>query len=509
MRDIRPGKPIKKVVVPEKLNNLMDQEIELYEASSQLKKDGALTNRSADAVPSEQVQTVNKQAPVSKDEARAERKKANFKGSKIPVTNIHVDKDSLPGKISNSGRADQQSTDKKRFSEGRPLFVKVPGKKKGRRVQVGKNERNSFLIFLVLLFIAGIGATVIFLPTATIIMKLRTAPLLVDEQLIIGSEKNVLAGSMIPGTAFFREVQLDGSSQVTSTEVVGTKAVGVVEIVNRTLEEQKIKDRSRLVTDDGLLFYMQKHAIVPPNSRVSIDIEAAEAGVEGNIEAQKLNFAGLDEDSRRLVFAEVETRIVGGSGDIISVVKDEDIEQAKISAGEEARRQAESEIKAELLDGWEILEESWTAKLESFETPINVDDKEPVINYQARVVVQVMGYEKNKLEEKLKESLEEGLNDDYMLFPGSISYVKSVNDTNWETAQATVSVRVTHTTIPRLYIDSLRSKLAGRSVAEAQSYLEGLPGVKSASMSLWPFWVNSIPRIEKRVSLSFEPENQP
>ena len=374
---------------------------------------------------------------------------------------------------------------------------------------MGRKERNSFLIFLSLLVIAGVAATVIFLPTAEITMELRTAPLLVDEQLIIGSEKEGLAGSMIPGTAFFREVQVEGNSQVKSTEVVGTKAAGVVEIVNKTLEQQKIKDKSRLMTDGGILFYMQKHAIVPPNSRVTVAVEAAEAGEEGNIGAQRLDFPGLNEDSQKLVFAEVKTAITGGSGDVIAVVKDEDIVRAKKAAGEDARTRAEGEIRAELLDGWEILDESWTAKLDNFESPIEVGDKEPVISYRARVVVRVMGYEKGVLEEKLKEVLESGLDSEYMLFPGAISYIKSVNNIDWEKAQATVSVRVTHTTIPRLSIDTLRSKLAGRSIEEARNYLEGLPGVRSASMSLWPFWVNSIPRIEKRVSLTFESENQP
>jgi hypothetical protein len=486
MRDIRPGKPIKKSVSPEKLDNLMNNEMELYETSSRVKRD----------VPAKITSKPTVRAPVNKGEVK--NTVGNLKGSKVPVTNIHVDKSPIKPK-KNWGKIG-----------GRPLFVKVPRKnKRGISVQVGEKERNSVVIFLGLLVIAGIVAGIIFLPTATITLKLRTAPLLVDEQLIIGSKETSSDNPMIPGTAFFREVQIDGNSQVKSTEVIGTKATGVVQIVNKTLDVQKIKDKSRLVTADEKLFYMQKHAIIPPNSRVSVAVEAAEAGEEGNIEAQKLNFAGLDKDSQSLVFAEVKESITGGTGDIIAVVKEEDIEKAKISAGEDARTQAESEIKGELLDGWEILNESWTAKLDSFESSVKVGDKEPVINYQARVVVRVMGYEKNALEEKMKEVLESGLDDDYMLFPGAISYVKSVKDIDWETAEATVAVRVTHTTIPMLSIDTLRSKLAGRSVDEAKSYLEGLPGVRSASMNLWPFWVKSIPRIEKRVSLSFESENQP
>ncbi len=503
MRDILPGKSAKKGIPPEKLDSFINNEMELYETSSRIKKDAS---RNVPTKPVVRKQELEKKKILNESKTEVKDKVANLKGSKVPVTNIHLDKLEPAELKKNWAKGNGRSAGRR---QGRPLFVKVLKKHKRRvNVQVGNRERNSIVIFLGLLFIAGVAATIIFLPTAAIELRLRTAPLLVDEKLIIGSAGGV-ASSMIPGTAFFREVQVNGNSQVESTEIVGTKAVGTVEIVNRTLEQQKIKNKSRLVTDGGILFYMQKHAIVPANSRVSVPVEAAEAGEEGNIEAQKLNFVALSEVSQKLIFAETKTSITGGTGDIIAVIKDEDVERAKIAASEDARNQAESEIKAELLEGWEILNGSWTAELDTFETPVEVGDKEPVINYQARMVVKAMGYEKSVLEEKLKKVLEKSLDDDYMLFPGSISYVKSVDAINWETDKATVSVRVTHTTIPNLSIDTLRSKLAGRSVEEAKSYLEGLPGVKSASMSLWPFWVKSIPRIEDRVSLSFESDNQP
>ncbi|MEX2054851.1 MAG: hypothetical protein WD972_01590, partial [Candidatus Andersenbacteria bacterium] len=193
----------------------------------------------------------------------------------------------------------------------------------------------------------------------------------------------------------------------------------------------------------------------------------------------------LDPSSQTLVYAEVTQPLKGGSGETQSIVKDADIEAARKSAGEAARAQVEQQIRGELDDGWTILEESWTSEITNFETPAKVDAKESTIPYTARAVVRVMGYQQSALEAKLKTALEARMDKDFMLFPGPISYSKAVEEVKWEEAKATVSVRVTHTTIPQISLETLRQKLAGRTQAEAKEYLENLPGVRSVSIKLW------------------------
>lgn len=454
MRDIRPMQPLKE---PDE-----GEEMELYEASQ-------------------------------------ESKKLRFTGSKVPVAKIPVP-DDMP--VTHSD-ADHESKAEKR----RPLFVKESDKKAG-KVRVGRQERRWLLIFFGLVVVLGIIAAVIFLPTAKVEMRLRTAPLLVDEQLTVGTAEDT-SGAVVPGTAFFREVSVAGTTSVQNTEMVGDKATGTVEIVNRAGETQRLLERSRLVTDDGQLFYMQKHAIVPPNSRVSVAVEADLAGEAGNIEPQRLDFAALDEGSQQLVYAEVKKQLTGGKGEKISVVSEGDIESAQQAAGEQARAQAESEIRDVLPQGWVILEESWTGEVASFSVEAEAGDKTPELPYTAQIMVRVVGFEQAVLEEHLKAMLEERLDDDYMLFPGPISYTKSVNNIDWDEGQLTLAVRVTHTTIPRLSLDTLRDKLAGRSVKEATEYLEGLAGVRSADIELWPFWARSISRVQQRISLELLPEKQP
>ena len=496
MRDIR---PVKRTPPPE------DEDIELFEASTSAKAQRKLPlkeSKPAEKKPEAVKETPKKPVPdVKPTEERSRRvlKRARLAGSTVPVAKIHVP-DTPPHVHSDANHEGHEETDAPR-REMKPAAA-------AKAVRIGRNERTILLSFFTLVVIASAVAGVIFLPTADVTLHLRTAPLLVDEEVIVAAEDSGDANS-IKGTAFFREVATSGSVPVEHTETIGTKATGTARIVNASSEEQRIREQSRLVSADGQLFFMQTHAIVPSNSAATVAIEAAEAGPAGNVEPGRLNFAALDASSQQLVYAEVTQTLAGGTGDEIAVVSDADVERAKQNAGERARTQVEGEIREELPDKWIILEESWTGQLDSFEANTAVGEPTPELGYSAQVTVRVMGFEQEALLQRLEQLLNERLEDEFMLFPGPISYTKSVKDVTWDESKARLLVRVTHTTIPQFDLDTLREKLAGRSVAEAQTYLEGLPGVRSAEINLWPFWALSVPRVEGRIALKLEPERQP
>ncbi len=388
-----------------------------------------------------------------------------------------------------------------------PLAGATPKGAPRKHWRVGQRERTIVIILVFIALLTGGIAAALFLPTADIKLVVRTAPLLVDETLTLKAQGE--GPGTIPGTAFFREVEVQGTQPTSGQEVIGTKSSGTVSIVNRTTEEQKIKEQSRLVTADDQLFYMQKSVTLPPGpSRVSVEVVADVAGTEGNIEPQKLYFAALDAGVRPLLYAEATQALTGGSGDTVQVATEKDLEAARTSAGQNARQQVESGITEELPEGWKILPESWSFEVQSFETAVTPGARETTIPYTARVAVRVMGYEEKALEEHLKAALEERMDKDFSLFPGPLSFTSTVKSTNWEAGEAELAVRVTHTTIPNIQLPTLKGKILGQPVEEAKVYLEGLPGARSVSINTWPFWVTKIPRIESRVNLDLESEQQ-
>lgn len=425
------------------------------------------------------------------------RKNTPLAGERVPVAGIHVP----------PTQAVAQESQTKPL---RPLFAKTevggdPGKPK---IRLGRRERMALAALLGVTSLVALLGVLLFLPKARVRLVLATAPLLVDQEVTIRADETNVP-SVVPGTGFFREVGVEGTASVISTEMVGTKAVGIVDIINKTSEEQKIKERSRLVTKNGVLFYMTRSATVPAAGRVPVPVEAAEAGEVGNIEPQRLDFAALDSSAQSVVYGEATGAISGGTGEEIHVVKDEDIARAKTAAQEAAQAKVRDEIRGELPRGWVLLDESWTAELADFSVDGTIGDRQPQLAYTAQATVRVLGYEAATLEDRLTKALQGRLDQNYALFPGPISYSKTVKNVDWEKGEGVIVARVTHTTIPDFSLETLRQKIARRSADEAKQYLEGLPGVRSVDLTLSPFWVQSIPRIENRIDLELVPERQP
>lgn len=427
----------------------------------------------------------------------AQKSKPRFTGSKVPVASVHVPRQqSVPKRTPNVVHTSTEPAQMER----RPLFAKPKQKEAKQPMRLGNRERRAVGILGILALLALAMAGFVFLPKANIELVLQTAPLLVDQQFTLASQSGA-AANVIPATAFQKEVAVTGSTPVTSTQTVGEKATGQVTLVNKTTQEQPIKEQSRLVTKDGVLFYMTKHAILAPDSTATVPVEAAEPGEEGNVSSGRLTFAALDDSAATILYAEVNAPITGGSGDEVKVVQEEDLQQAQDAADAAARQKVEEEIRASLKKGWVVLEESWTTEGKDFTVDAAVGDQVDTIGYTGTLAVRVMGYEEEELQNQLRGALEERLDENYMLFPGPISFTKSVGDINWEDQKGAMTVRVTHTTVPNFSLDTLKSKLSGRSEEEAEGYLRGLKGVQSASIDLWPFWVRTVPRIDQRIEL--------
>jgi hypothetical protein len=423
-------------------------------------------------------------------------------GSTLPVTNVHLPTErDVEWRPSPHKKREPEST---AATPKRSLFFRASADGSAR---IGQRERTILVVLFSLLCVVVAAAIIIFLPAAHVQLTLKAAPLLIDQPLTLrtsGGDPQAIAGAVLA-----REVTIEDRAPVTTTQVVGVKAKGNVTIVNRASEEQKIKEGSRLITKDERVFFMLGPAIVPPQSEASVAVEAAEAGSEGNLEPQRLDFLLLPDASRRIVYGEVRETLTGGSGELVQVVGESDMNHARQHAQNAARARTEEEIKQELQSGWLLIDESWSGDIISFETPVHVTDKASDIPYKAQVRVKVMGYEKVELEERLKRTVDSQLDQEFMLFPGPISFAKTVESIDWDKGEGVMNVRVTHTTIPRLSVPALRDKLAGRSQDEAMQYLRGLPGVQNVDIKLTPFWVTRLPRISQRISVDLLPDRGP
>ncbi|HSX24427.1 MAG TPA: hypothetical protein VLG69_00445, partial [Candidatus Andersenbacteria bacterium] len=152
-----------------------------------------------------------------------------------------------------------------------------------------------------------------------------------------------------------------------------------------------------------------------------------------------------------------------------------------------------------------LLDESWDIQLSDFKPAQKTGDKADNITFTASASPRVFAYQDSALTSKLQTALSQHLDQNTTLFPGPLSFTKSVDSIDWDKGIASITARVTHTTMPNISINTLRDKLVGRSKDDATTYLQNLSGVQSATIKLWPFWVQGIPSIQQRINIQINP----
>ena len=56
----------------------------------------------------------------------------------------------------------------------------------------------------------------------------------------------------------------------------------------------------------------------------------------------------------------------------------------------------------------------------------------------------------------------------------------------------------------KINTDELKMELVGQKEVDVRRYLASQPKIEKAKVSFWPFWVNKIPKQEKKIKITVE-----
>lgn len=361
------------------------------------------------------------------------------------------------------------------------------------------------------LFAGGAGVllaiVVLFvLPRAAISVKVATEPLTADVALTLDArEVEARPESGVVAARITRaEREISGSFPVETTLERGERASGTVTLVNETLSAQGIKVETRLRSPSGIILRTQRDALLPPLGRVPTPVRAEVGGAQGNLQTQRLEMPGLPTKSRQVLYGVVEESLRGGSDRLVRVVGEADITRAS----------------RELVDRFsETLKAETRAIAENFERPelfrvlVENGTAEPRKGTEADLFTLRARFRGERFV-ITAESLRLALRAALRLRAGEgREVVHNVSldrlrilDVQWENKRASLLYRVETRTVPDLRAEDLALRLRGRTAAEAASFLRALPGVRSATVSLSPVWVRTVPSRLRNIHVRVDPE---
>lgn len=326
---------------------------------------------------------------------------------------------------------------------------------------------------------------------------------LADVQDLRAAGPNVLTGRFI-------EVSREDVStfKATGEENRGEKSSGQIRIVNHTNVIQGIIKNTRFVSPSGLVFKINEERLVPPArggspGTVLVSAISDNGGANYNVSApMKLTIPGLGENAVDSVYGEVAGVFAGGTDDIIGVVSEEDIENAKEEAAKNIFVAAEGEIETQLKRGENVLsiliQNDVIDAVPSATAGAKRDEFE--IRVQSRSWVIIVN--RDDIDEAITNAAVFEVPEGKQVTDQTVKNATiEVLESNFLTREIKLLINMDGRVGPEIDIEALRVSLANQSIADGIEILQSDMAVTTGSIEISPTFLTRIPMLLNNIRI--------
>lgn len=290
---------------------------------------------------------------------------------------------------------------------------------------------------------------------------------------------------------------------------VSQKAAAKILIYNAySSSNQKFVATTRFATPDGKIFRLDNAVVVPgagikngkivPSS-IEVSVTADKAGAEYNIGPfDKLSIPGFKGTPRYEGFYGVMTRQAsGGFVGNKKVATDQDISSGKNKTSQGLKDALQGTFLNSLSPGFNILDGASSTGITKLVANKNTD-AEGNFSVFGEAMFKAIGFRDEDVKSLVKTLMLKD-NPDMDFADLKLDYQNVKPD--FVSGQLTFSLIVDGVIKPQFSADALKSKIAGKPLGEARSTIIVLPDLTSAKISLWPFWLNRLPKDAGKINV--------
>ena len=364
--------------------------------------------------------------------------------------------------------------------------------------------RAAIAALLILLLMAGAAFATV-LPGATVTIH--------PDPVVVGPESYSVRPPVQPSDT--EPLQSTKSGEATGQRTRRTTATGTVTLLNYSPQVVFVP-QGTLVSADGNVVFATAQAVSVPDSSfffagsADVAVEAVEPGTAGNLPPDVINRVEDEEVDRQLRQGAPQNRRVfntdpteGGSETELNVVRRADVVRVRGAI----TRDLEAQL-ADVLSG-DPERVYPTMRPPNADIPVPEDlighVSEETFTFE---LTGTMAVDRTFVwrADAVSEAQEAFLADEGAIPPNTELAPETIEVDIGEAAldgeAIVVQTTVSAGAVPDLDQEAIRRELAGMSSADAQ---EALAGIGPTTISLWPGWVDRIPRLDWRITISVEP----
>ncbi len=372
-------------------------------------------------------------------------------------------------------------------------------------LRAGKKIIIIALILIVSFIVFYIGTAI--LPKATITINAKRVEKSIKSATTAGIETTSVdfENQKIPAKVFVFKRTLT-KEYPTSKQTITQKAKGTITIFNAySGAPQKLVATTRFRSPDGKIFRINNGITIPgakvsqgviTPSSIDASVTADQPGALYNIDATSFTIPGFEGSPKYKGFYGKSTQaMTGGSQGNTRGINDLDIQKGKADLIQSAKELLLAEL-TEKSKGYIFMDGATTYKVTDATPNRKLGDAAPTFQLTGTVELRAIGFKEEDVKTLAKKLLE-AQPEAKEFIDLSVTYgTLRIND---NVTLAAFSYDAVSTMREKINAEELKTRIAGKKMNEIRGILAKYDSIANAKVSLWPFWVTSVPRNKDKI----------
>jgi len=389
----------------------------------------------------------------------------------------------------------------------------------------------SVTMLLIIFYVALPGATVYLTPESNVLEA--SANITLADAYLNSAELDTHPSHRLASYDVDTVVDVTITYDATGELFSGENASGTITLYNEADYEWSLVAFTRLQSPDGVIFRTQQFVTIPPAtaagpSTMDVSVLADEKdsddsviGDRGNLDSgTRFILPGLREVSQSLLYGENAAPLTGGKTVVTKYVIPEDFDAAYARVESELNAGAQEALQAEVdalnsEQGSDLVLLTGDFSFDTYDPDIYIPDVEgdqvPSFEVTGSMAISGVAYNYSELvnilrsELKLKKSPEKQLKS---IDESSLYYEVFDIDRGAKKIKITASIKGVEEYVldpeeesgARL-IKKIKDHIAGKSIDEAEEYIQNLEEINTVDIKSWPVWAPTIPNVVENIKI--------
>ncbi len=355
-------------------------------------------------------------------------------------------------------------------------------------------------LFVLLVF--SFGAVHFFFTTAKVTLWPETRQIKILEPIVaeVGREQLNKEERIIPARTLTEEKKATRLFPASSNTIKVNRSSGTIRVFNAyTTSPYTLIAKTRFISEEGKLFRTLVRITIPGSTNegpgfIDIEVVAGESGEEYNVGPSNFSVPGLSGSAAfTAIYAESTESMTGGSEREVSVVSEDDIEKAKQSLIEELKLKATQDLLSRVPGHMMATKDSVLVEVTEADSLVQAGAELDQFNVSVSLTATAYLFSRADLDILVNDFLLHALQDGERIAEDkTVTYFEQIT-VDKDANTAALELGVTATTYQYVDPTELKIKLRGKSKDEAESILATYSVFRQTDLSLWPFWISSLP----------------